>query len=118
MHHFRVSTRYGLYETINIESDPHTKDGLAIGTGDGRVGNEWALFRELIVEAMEERREREREPGETVRSSDKGLDTMSGGGGVEAIDELLTGDTVGFWTGARVEGTDVPEAARNATLPD
>ena len=46
-------------------SDPHTKDGLAIGTGDGRVGNEWALFRELIVEAMEERREREREPGET-----------------------------------------------------
>ena len=33
--------------------EPHTKDGLAMGVGEGRLGIEWALFGELAMEERE-----------------------------------------------------------------
>ena len=75
--------------------EPHTKDGLVMGVGEGRLGIEWALFGEL---AMEERGELKH--GETVGSVDAGLWR---GRDIGAMCELSTGDTAENGAGVRVD---------------
>ena len=87
--------------------EPHTKDGLAMGVGEGRLGIEWALFGELAMEEWGEL-----EHGDTIGSGNVGL---RGGGDVGTTCELSTGGTAENGAGVEVDG-DIPEADTGAVF--
>ena len=73
-------------------SDPHSKDGLARGTGGGRAEIGLALFGKQVVDALPDKRK----PGEIVWSANNGLDTASGSGGEDESSTGLWFERVGI----------------------